>query len=127
VIAHLRTLCLQAAIFSLLTPVLWWLLPCPQNHAANVVVMIAACCTAASWLSVALACIVIAAEEIGVNVSAWCRARVWDIIEFCTAPGDYFRRKQLEDFTRVMQEIRADGHRLDGVNRDRPDIGPGVL
>lgn len=107
-IAHLRTLITQAGIFSLLTPALWWLLPCPQYHPANVVVMIAACCAAASWISVTLACLVIAGEEIGWNISAWCRARIWDCIELFTAPGDFFKRKQLEDFTRCINEIRKE-------------------
>jgi hypothetical protein len=92
-LAQLRTLITQAAIFTALVPALWWLLPCPQDHAATTLVFITACFAGGSWLAVCLACLAIACEEFGTQWRAFTRRAAWGLIELLTCPGDFFRRK----------------------------------
>jgi hypothetical protein len=62
-IKQLFLMALQACLFSLLTPALWWLLPCPSNALANGVVFLSAVAAAASWLALLLAIIVFHLES----------------------------------------------------------------
>ncbi len=103
---YLRTLTLQAALFSLLTPALWWLLPCPHDPVANLLVTAVALYTAAAWFWVALACLTLALDEFGTQFKGFIRRVAWDGVECLCAPGEYFRRKQLEDFNRVVRDVR---------------------
>ena len=105
-LAQLRTLITQAAIFTALVPGLWWLLPCPHNHAGNTLVFITACIAGGSWLAVCLACFAIACEEFGTQLNGFIRRTAWDLVQLLTCPGEFFRRKQLEDFNRTLSEHR---------------------
>lgn len=107
-LAQLRILITQAALFTALVPAFWWVLPCPQDSAANMVVFITACAAGGSWTAVCLACLAIALDEFRAQFTAFVRRVVWDAVELLTCPADYFQRKQNEDFTKTLNQPRKD-------------------
>ena len=52
-----------ACVFSILAPLFWWVLPCPADEWANLVVMTTAIAAAASWLALFLAVLAVFFEE----------------------------------------------------------------
>ncbi len=96
----------QACLASLLVPVLWWILPCPYNSNAVTVVFLAALVAAGCWLALFLACIGVVIEENGKAIWAALKSLGWDIIQCVCSPGEFFRRKLLEDFNRTLRDHR---------------------